>query len=152
MPCQLSHYLVDAGSLTCQLLTDHLFSANHDCMACRVNVAPLFAGKTKGSSSACSVHAGTCIVSTALQQELQQQLLSAARQAAETAQQQNKAASKSLSTSEPSPGQAPKASSSKPGKLQMLRAGRCHVLLHAVGLVWSLDVKVVHPEMLEQAS
>ncbi|KAL3152351.1 hypothetical protein ABBQ32_001414 [Trebouxia sp. C0010 RCD-2024] len=73
------------------------------------------AGKTKGSTSACSVHAGTCIVSTALQQELQQQLLSAARQAAETAQQDSKAASKSAATSEPSPGQAPKPDSSKSG-------------------------------------
>lgn len=71
------------------------------------------AGRTKGSTSACSVHAGTCIVSTALQQELQQQLLSAARQAAETAQQQSKATSKSASTSEPSPGHAAKPNSSK---------------------------------------
>ena len=74
------------------------------------------AGNSKGSTSMCSVHAGTCIVSTVLEQELQQQLLSEARQAAETAQQQRKAASKSASTSQPSAGQASKPSGAKPGE------------------------------------
>lgn len=74
------------------------------------------AGKSKGSTSVCSVHAGTCIVSTAIEQELQQQLLSEARQAAETAQQQRKAASESASISQPSAGQQPKPSSAKLGE------------------------------------
>ena len=63
------------------------------------------AGRTKAATGGCALHASTCIVSVAFEQQLQEQLLSEARQAAETAQQQRKAASKSASTSQPSSGQ-----------------------------------------------
>jgi len=72
------------------------------------------AGKTKGTTGACALHAGTCIVSDAFEQQLRNQLLSDARQAAESAQQQSRAASKAASTSQPPPGQQ-KASTSKTG-------------------------------------
>lgn len=99
---------------------------------------PCTAGKTKGSSSACSVHAGTCIVSTALQQELQQQLLSEARQAAETAQQQTKAASKASPVYESSAGQASKLNNAKLGEYMYCKLGGCHDSKCVLGLVWRL--------------
>ena len=72
----------------------------------------LLAGKA--AAGGCTLHAGTCIVSDALEQQLREQVLSEARQAAETAQQQRRAASNAASTSQPSPGQQ-KASNAKSG-------------------------------------
>ncbi len=73
------------------------------------------AGQGKTVTGACTLHAGTCIVSDVFQQQLREQVLSEARQAAETAQQQRRASTKTASTSQPSAGQQ-KPSNNKPGE------------------------------------
>ncbi|KAA6426767.1 MAG: hypothetical protein FRX49_03092 [Trebouxia sp. A1-2] len=69
-------------------------------------------GKTV--TGACTLHAGTCVVSDVFQQQLREQILSEARQAAETAQQHRRASTKTASTSQPSDGQQ-KPSNTKSG-------------------------------------
>ena len=61
----------------------------------------VLAGKAKSASQACSLRAGTCIVSQALEERLQEQVLSEARRAAEAAQQQRVSSNKAASTSQP---------------------------------------------------
>lgn len=73
------------------------------------------AGKSKAASQACSLRAGSCIVSQTLEQQLQQQVLSEARRAAEAAQQQRTLSNKATSTSQPASGQA-KSSDNKAGE------------------------------------
>jgi len=76
------------------------------------------AGQGKTVTGACTLHAGTCIVSDVFQQQLQEQFLSEARQAAESAQQQRRASTKTASTSQPSAGQQ-KPSNTKSGDESM---------------------------------
>lgn len=73
------------------------------------------AGKAKAGSNACSVRAGTCIVSQILEQQLQQQVLSEARRAAEAAQQQRAVSHQAASTSQAASEQS-KASDGKAGR------------------------------------
>ena len=75
----------------------------------------LCAGKAKPASQACSLQAGTCIVSQTLEQQLQEQIQSEARQAAEAAQQQRTASNKAASTSQPASEQS-KADGNKQGQ------------------------------------
>ncbi|DBA76463.1 TPA: hypothetical protein ACH3X2_008532 [Trebouxia sp. C0005] len=71
-------------------------------------------GQGKTVTGACTLHAGTCVVSDVFQQQLREQILSEARQAAETAQQHRRASTKTASTSQPSDGQQ-KPSNTKSG-------------------------------------
>ncbi|DBB10622.1 TPA: hypothetical protein ACH3X3_007133 [Trebouxia sp. C0006] len=71
-------------------------------------------GQGKTVTGACTLHAGTCIVSNVFQQQLREQVSSEARQAAESAQQQRRTITKTASTSQPSAGQQ-KSSNTKSG-------------------------------------
>ena len=92
-------------------------SKTHECLK--------YAGKAKSASPACSLRAGTCIVSQALEQQLQEQVLSEARRAAEVAQQQRVSSNKAASTStfQPASDQT-KAGDSKPGGLLVMMVGQ----------------------------
>jgi hypothetical protein len=80
-----------------------------------ISTISCLAGQGKTVRGACTLHAGTCIVSDVFQQQLREQILSEARQAAETAQQQRRATVKTASTSQPSAGQQ-KPSNTKSGE------------------------------------
>ena len=73
--------------------------------AIQFNEFSCFAGQGKSVTGACTLHAGTCIVSNVFQQQLREQILLEARQAAESAQQQRRASTKMASISQPSAGQ-----------------------------------------------
>ncbi|KAL0031439.1 hypothetical protein WJX77_000485 [Trebouxia sp. C0004] len=73
-------------------------------------------GQGKTVTGACTLHAGTCIVSHVFQQQLREQVLSEARQAAETAQQQRQATAKTASPSQPSAGQQKPSNTKSGGK------------------------------------